>query len=152
MTIRRLRAADVPLARKLNAMFAAAFAEPETYLSEPPPDQYLAELLGQERILVLAALCEEAVVGGLVAYELDKLDRARRELYIYDLAVAEAHRRRGVATTLILRAREIAAERGAWVMYIQADRGDAPAVALYDQLGQREEVLHFDIAVEPERR
>jgi aminoglycoside 3-N-acetyltransferase I len=37
-------------------------------------------------------------VGGLIAYELEKFERARSELYIYDLAVAEDHRRRGVAT------------------------------------------------------
>jgi aminoglycoside 3-N-acetyltransferase I len=31
-------------------------------------------------------------------------------------------------------------------MFVQADRGDAPAIALYESLGTREEVLHFDIA------
>jgi aminoglycoside 3-N-acetyltransferase I len=30
---------------------------------------------------------------------------------------------------------------------VQADLGDAPAIALYSKLGTREDVLHFDIAV-----
>jgi aminoglycoside 3-N-acetyltransferase I len=34
------------------------------------------------------------------------------------------------------------------VVYVQADRGDAPAIALYQKLGVREEVLHFDIPVD----
>ena len=76
--------------------------------------------------MALVALVGQEVVGGLVAYELDKFERARRELYIYDLAVAEAHRRRGIATALIQRLREIAVERRAYVIYVQADYGDDP--------------------------
>lgn len=95
----------------------------------------------------MVAVSEEAVVGGLVAYEMDKFERARRELYIYDLAVAEAHRRRGVDTALIAHLRELAASRGAWIIFVQADQGNDPAIALYQGLGTREDVLHFDIAV-----
>jgi aminoglycoside 3-N-acetyltransferase I len=47
-----------------------------------------------------------------------------------------------------MRLREIAARRGAWVIYVQADYEDGPAIALYESLGVREEVLHFDIGVE----
>jgi aminoglycoside 3-N-acetyltransferase I len=98
-------------------------------------------------VIALVALAGEEVLGGLVAYELDKFERMRREVYIYDLAVAAEHRRRGIATMLIKRLREIAAERGAWVVYVQADYGDDPAITLYEKLGGREEVLHFDIPV-----
>jgi aminoglycoside 3-N-acetyltransferase I len=87
------------------------------------------------------------VVGGLVAYQLDKLESARSEIYIYDLAVAEAHRRRGIATALIERLQAIASERGAWVIFVQGDYGDDPAIALYEKLGTREDVMHFDIDV-----
>jgi aminoglycoside 3-N-acetyltransferase I len=145
--LRRLTHADVPLFRALNALFGEAFGDPETYGAEPPTDDYLKALLAKEHVIALVALSGEKVVGGLVAYELEKFERARRELYIYDLAVLEAHRRRGIATALIERLREIAVERGAWVIYVQADYGDAPAIALYEKLGAREEVLHFDIAV-----
>lgn len=152
LTVRRLTRDDVPLLRALNALFGEAFGEPETYGAEPPADEYLGALLGNEHVVALAALVPEGgVVGGLVAYELDKFERARRELYIYDLAVAERHRRRGIATALIERLREIAAERGAWVVYVQADHGDEPAIALYEKLGKREEVLHFDIEVASRR-
>lgn len=143
----RLRADDIALARRLNSMFGTAFDEPDTYEGDPPSETYLAELLAKDHVVALAALADDEFVGGLVAYELDKLERARREIYIYDLAVAEGHRRRGIATALIERCRDIAAERGAWMVYVQADRGDAPAVALYEKMGRRAEVLHFDIDV-----
>lgn len=145
VTVRRLAAGDVPLLRRLNGLFGEAFDDPATYGDEPPDEAYLAGLLAREHVVALAALAGEELLGGLVAYELDKFERMRRELYIYDLAVAAAHRRRGVATALIGHVREIAARRGAWVVYVQADRDDAPAIALYQKLGVREDVLHFDI-------
>ena len=150
-SLRRLGAQDIVLARRLNAMFGEAFGEPDVYGGDPPSDTYLEALLAKAHVLVLAALAGDEVVGGLVAYELDKLERARPEVYVYDLAVAGPHRRRGIATALIRLCREIAAQRGAWVVFVQADRADAPAVALYEKLGRREEVLHYDLEVEPRR-
>lgn len=143
----RLTSADVPHLRQLNRVFGEAFDEPETYGAEPPSDAYLTDLLAREHVIALVALEGNEVIGGLVAYELDKFERARREVYIYDLAVSEAHRRRGVATALIRRLQEIAAARGGWVVFVQADYGDDPAIALYEKLGVREAVLHFDIPV-----
>ena len=118
-----------------------------TYTAEPPTEPYSESLLSKEHIVVLAAMAGHEVVGGLVAYELEKFERARSEFYIYDLAVGSKHRRRGIATSLIDCLREIAARRSAWVIFVQADYGDGPAIALYEKLGVREEVLHFDIRV-----
>jgi len=139
---------DSVLMHAMLAMFGEAFGEPATYGDALPGDDYLKRLLGSDTFLALAAVRDGAVVGGLAAYELKKFERERSEIYIYDLAVAEAHRRTGIATALIEELKRIAAKRGAWVIFVQADPVDAPAVALYSQLGIREEVLHFDIAVE----
>jgi aminoglycoside 3-N-acetyltransferase I len=147
-TVRRLAPADAPLLRKLNALFGEAFNDRETYGGAPPTDEYLEALLAKEHVIVIVAIDCENVIGGLVAYELDKAERIRRELYIYDLAVEAGHRRRGIATRLITLLREIAAQRRAWVIYVQADYGDEAAIALYEKLGIREDVLHFDIAIE----
>ena len=51
-----------------------------------------------------------------------------------------------MATALIRHLQAMAAERGAWVIFVQADQGDDAAIALYTRLGTREDVLHFDIA------
>ena len=96
----------------------------------------------------LVALDGERIVGALAAYELPKFEQERSEFYIYDLAVAEGYRRRGIATSLIAETKAIAKRRGGWVVFVQADRGDDPAITLYSGLGALEEVLHFDIRVE----
>jgi len=144
-TLRRLAPGDVALFRGLNAMFGEAFEDAEAYGGAPPSAAYLEALLAKDHVIALAALSDDEVIGGLVAYELDKFEQQRREIYIYDLAVAEAHRRKGIAEALIKHLGEIAASRGAYVIYVQADYGDEPAIALYTKLGTREDVMHFDI-------
>ncbi len=143
--IRRLGPADLDLMRKLNALFAEVFEDSDSYSAEPPGDAYLESLLGKEHIAVIVALAGGDVVAGLVAYELEKFEKARREYYIYDLAVKAEQRRRRIATGLIEHLCGIARHRGAWVVFVQADHGDDPAIALYEKLGTREDVLHFDI-------
>jgi len=66
--------------------------------------------------------------------------------------VASQHRREGIATVLIENLKEIAAKRRAYVIFVQADTAieDEPAMALYTKLGRREDVVHFDIAVQGE--
>ena len=144
-SVRRLTSADVQYLRELNALFGAAFDDLKTYGEEPPGDAYLSGLLAKEHVIVLVAFVAGQVAGGLVAYELDKFERERREVYIYDLAVEEAHRRQGIATALVEHLSEIAAGRGAYAVFVQADYVDGPAIALYEKFGVREEVLHFDI-------
>ena len=135
--------------REANALFGKAFAEPETYFERRPEDAWLNDLLAKEDFVMLVAHSQGTMVGALAAYVLTKFEQARREIYIYDLAVAEDRRREGIATALIGRLREIGRDLGAWVIFVQADHGDEPAIALYEKLGAREDVLHFDI--EPER-
>lgn len=130
------------------AMFGEAFDDTETYGKALPSATYLDKLLGGESFIGLAALKGGEVVGGLAAYEMRKFEQERSEIYIYDLAVAGPHRRQGIATALIQELRKLASQRGAYVVFVQADLGDSPAIALYTKLGTREDVLHFDISVE----
>ena len=145
--IRVLAPAEAVLMERLLDVFGDAFEDPQHYGAARPDAAYLTRLLGRDDFIAIVALKGGAVVGGLAAYELHKFEQARSEIYIYDLAVAEAHRRRGIATALIGELQDIAARRGAWVIYVQADLGDDPAIALYSKLGVREDVLHFDIPV-----
>jgi aminoglycoside 3-N-acetyltransferase I len=61
--------------------------------------------------VAVAALAGAQVVGALAGCVLPKLEQARSELYLYDLAVDPAWRRRGVATCLIERLQAVAARR-----------------------------------------
>ena len=146
-SVRKLEPGEADVFRALLDMFGEAFEDKETYSGAQPATAYLEDLLGSADFIALAALQEGWVIGGLAAYVLKKFERERSEVYIYDLAVAAAQRRKGVATALIEELKKIAAARGAYVIYVQADLTDPPAIALYTKLGTREDVLHFDIDV-----
>ncbi len=145
IAIARLGQADIGQVREWLRMFGQAFAEPDVYGANQPDSRYLGDLLGRNDFIALAAVDGGMVVGGIAAYVLPKFEQARSEIYLYDLAVAETHRRRGIATALIERLKAEARAAGAYVLFVQADPPDAPAVALYEKLGRREDVLHFDI-------
>jgi len=138
---------DIALYRGAMALFGKAFEDPESYGGAPPPDAYVRGLLGRDTFILLMAQEGARVVGALAAYVLPKFEQARSEIYIYDLAVDADYRRRGIATALIERLKAEAALRNAWVVYVQADYGDDPAIALYAKIGAREDVMHFDIEV-----
>jgi aminoglycoside 3-N-acetyltransferase I len=144
--IKRLRAGDADMFGSLLDLFGQVFDDIETYGNARPGPTYRMQILSRDEVVMLVATEGKTVVGGLVAYELLKFERERSEFYIYDLAVAPEHRRRGIATQLIEAVKAIARERGGWVVYVQADHGDDPAIALYTKLGHREDVLHFDIS------
>lgn len=144
---RQLTPADASLLKDLLSVFGEAFDQIDTYQHSVPGDDYLTRLLTKQHFIAVVAMNGEEVVGGLVAYELDKFEQDRREIYIYDLAVAENHRRRGVATKLIGELRKIASERNVYVIFVQADTDDGPAIALYESLGTKETAHHFDIEV-----
>jgi aminoglycoside 3-N-acetyltransferase I len=147
VNIRQLSANDLLLMEGLLTTFGEAFDDVDTYGSARPSHKYLKRLFSSDSFIALAAMKNGSVVGGLAAYELQKFEQERSEIYIYDLAVAAAHRREGIATALIQELKQIAVARAAYVIFVQADMGDDPAIALYTKLGIREEVLHFDIAV-----
>lgn len=146
--VRMLSGDDIESMHALLDLYGEAFGEPDTYSGARPDDAYLTDLLTSKAFITLVAEKDGRVVGGLSAYVLPKFEQARSEVYIYDLAVAEDCRRLGIATALIEALKPIAVERGAWVIFVQADREDAPAVALYEKMGTREEPLHFDIPVD----
>lgn len=131
----------------MMTVFGDAFNEADTYTGAPPSAAYLERILGSH-LIALAATKQGAVVGGLIAYELHKFEQERTEIYIYDIAVVEPHRRQGIATALIRELMTLAAARNACGIYVQADRADEPAIALYSKLGTGAEVFHFDIRID----
>lgn len=143
--VRALGAHDVTAFRDVLRVFAEAFGDSAAYLAQQPDDSYLARLLASDAFVAVASFSGGEVVGGLTAYVLPKFEQNRHELFIYDLAVAEPYRRRGIATDLIAEVQRLASDRGIYAIFVQADGGDDAAIELYSKLGPRDEVLHFDI-------
>jgi len=130
------------------AVFGRAFDDMDRYCGKQPNRAYHQRLLASDTFIAIAAVSGNSVVGALAAYELRKFEQAVSEIYIYDLAVEESHRRRGVSTAMIETLKCEARRRSASVIFVQADYGDELAIALYTKLGTREDVMHFDIGVD----
>jgi aminoglycoside 3-N-acetyltransferase I len=147
---RQVTSRDLSVFKQLLQVFGDAFNEPGTYQGAIPSDEYLTAWLDKPHVIALVAQDGDGgeVVGGLVAYVLDKFEQDRREIYIYDLAVAVPHRRNGIATQLIELLKRVSKEKQAYVIFVQADVGDEPAIRLYESLGTREDVHHFDIEID----
>ena len=146
-TYKLLSTNNIDLLKQLFTVFGEAFEDMTAYQSAVPRDSYLRSLLAKKHFIVIVALDGDTVIGGLVAYALEKFEQERTEIYIYDLAVLEAHHRKGIATGLINQLKVVAKDMGAYVIFVQADPGDMPAIKLYESLGTREDVHHFDIAI-----
>lgn len=150
IAIKQINQHNIELMSTLMTVFSEAFSDTVTYTQKRPSTDYLKTLINSDYFIALAALKDDQVIGGLTAYELKKFEQERSQIYIYDLAINAMHRRKGVATALIEELKIIAAARGAYVIFVQADTGeeDKPAISLYTKLGKRENVLHFDIDVD----
>ncbi len=145
--IRKLGVTNIKALRELNKVFAVAFEDDITHLSKSPSDLYLTKLLAKQDFIALAVSVNEAIVGGLIAYVLEKYEQERSEIYIYDLAVEEQYRRNGFATQLIEELKAIGKKIGACAIFVQADREDLAAIKLYESLGTQSSPFHFDILV-----
>lgn len=132
-SVRRLTKNDLETMRSLNVLFGEVFEDHKNYHDHKPSDDYLRDFLENENNIVVVALKGNEVVGGLAAYVLDKFERQRREVYLYDLAVSAMHQRKGIGRRLIDELKIIARELGAYVVFVQADEGDE-AVAFYESL------------------
>ncbi|HEX8057449.1 MAG TPA: AAC(3)-I family aminoglycoside N-acetyltransferase [Novosphingobium sp.] len=141
----RCKAGDIAFVRSALDLFGEVFEDLPAYCADQPDDAWLTELLADPNFIFQVARDGDRIIGAMASYVLRKFEQARKEIYIYDLAVAQDRRREGMATALIGELQRIATETGAWVIYVQADYGDEPAVALYTKLGTREDVMHFDI-------
>jgi aminoglycoside 3-N-acetyltransferase I len=94
-----------------------------------------AALLVDPRTLLLAAFDGDRPVGFVLAHELPRRHGDRAKLFIYEVEVAESHRRRGIGAALLARLAELARERGIRVGFVLTGPDNGPANALYRSAG-----------------
>ncbi len=91
----------------------------------------VASLIADSSTLAAAAL--DPVNGRLRGFVLSRL--AADEAEILTIAVESASRGKGVGRALLAENLRQAANAGARAMFLEVDRGNAPALALYKRLG-----------------
>ena len=92
-------------------------------------------LLADARTLMLVAFTAERPVGLVLAHELPRRHGDPATLFVYEVDVAEAHQRRGIASALLARLAELARERGIRAGFVLTGPDNGPANALYRSAG-----------------
>jgi ribosomal protein S18 acetylase RimI-like enzyme len=100
-----------------------------------PSPEYLARFLSRpENVLIVG--CEGDVpVGYLIAYLLDRVDRQQPMMFFYEIGVAEAHRRRKIATRMIRELKATCRARNVMKMWVPTGRSNVAATRLYASTG-----------------
>lgn len=121
----RLSTNDVRVARQLAAEL---LAEPSV-----PPEK-LAELLDDERNIVLGAMRDGTPIGFLVAHRFPSL-AGERLAYLYEIEVHPALRQRGIGSRLVSMLKEICCAQGVDTIWVGSSLTNAAACALWSHTG-----------------
>lgn len=138
ITIKKLEPEEIMLAKDLFIWFQVDDREEKLLV---PGDHYLRTLLLREDFHVLVAMDETKVIGGLTAFELPMYKEEVNEMFLYEIGVNEAYRKRSVATDLINYLKQLALQRGINEMYVGTDLENMPAQKLYAKTGGRFEKI-----------
>ncbi|MBP0463787.1 GNAT family N-acetyltransferase [Roseomonas sp. PWR1] len=95
----------------------------------------------QGTIAVVAEGDDGSLIGYVTAHATYESGHAERGLYVADLYVAPAHRRRGVARALLAAAARRGHAIGARHLWLTAKQGNAVAHAFYRRLGSKGEAV-----------
>jgi ribosomal protein S18 acetylase RimI-like enzyme len=126
VTIERLGEVDTALVPKLNALFDEGTAW---------DTEQGAEFLKNSDNIFLLARWDGVVCGFLTAHRLQRFDRRRAEVLLYEIGVDERYHRHGVGTALIGEVKRWAAEVGADEVWVLTEANNAAAMGLYAATG-----------------
>jgi aminoglycoside 3-N-acetyltransferase I len=98
-------------------------------------DGYVQRLLSRPEFWAIAAFSGSDLIGGLTAHTLPMTRKASSEIFVYDIAIREDHRRQGVGRRLMSHLRADAAAVGCQDVFVAADEEDRHALDFYRALG-----------------
>lgn len=127
ISVRLLQPGDEEVVRRLA-----------TYAGPGDPEGLLAD----RRSLFLVAFDGELPVGFVLAHELPRRHGDASQLFVYEVDVAETHRRRGIASALLEQLAELARGRGIRSGFVLTEPDNGPANALYRMAGGATEAVN----------
>jgi ribosomal protein S18 acetylase RimI-like enzyme len=97
--------------------------------------EHAQSFLADPRHFVIVAEIGGEPVGFLLAYRLERIDRPSAKMFIYEIEVEEAHRRKGIGTSLIGAILEIVRRDGLMNAFVLTNHTNEGAVAFYKSTG-----------------
>ena len=131
MDIKRLCVEESPLACEV----IRALKRPEKSLNFSV--EVAHRLLARPENVFIVALSEGEPAGFALAYLLGRADRGRQMLCIYEIAVSERFRRRGVGRAMIDELKALCRQLGLTKAWTVTSRSNEAAVGLYRGTGAR---------------
>jgi ribosomal protein S18 acetylase RimI-like enzyme len=103
----------------------------------PPTPEWTARFLAEDGHHLLLALVDEEPVGFISGVETTHPDKGT-EMFLYELAVDESHRNRGIGRSLVRALAELARRRECYGMWVLTDADNPAALAAYRAAGAGE--------------
>jgi len=122
MKIRRLAPEDATLAVAAIERIKPASTTHET----------VKRFLNRPDYHFIAAVEDNEPVGFALVYELQRIDRDQPMMFLYEIGVGDAHRRRGIASAMIDFLKRLCRQRKAHKMFVIASTKNKAALRLYD--------------------
>ncbi len=135
MTIRRLREGDEDAGIRVVEDLKLRMDEVVGVSVDPA---YMRAFLTDDRHYFIVAYVDDGPVGYVFGYRLSRFDGKPPMVFIYEVAVVERHRRRGIGRALIEETRRLANEDGCRKMLVPTNRSNEAAMALYRSAGGEE--------------
>jgi ribosomal protein S18 acetylase RimI-like enzyme len=133
-----------PLARfrgveisRLGPEDAARVVAASALFDGPATEAWAALFLARDGHHLLMAAVEGTDVGFVSGVETTHPDKGT-EMFLYELGVDEAHRRRGVGRALVAALGRLAVDRGCVGMWVGTEADNAAAIATYRSAGAAE--------------
>lgn len=140
--IRTLAKNEITHFKELILLFSDVFEMKKFKLID---DEYLQKLLATNGFFVIVAQSEDRIVGGLTVYTLQQYYSPKPLAYIFDLAIATNHQRKGIGKQLIEYTKNYLQHFGYEEVFVQADKIDQYAIDFYRKTDptNEEDVSHF---------
>lgn len=130
LKIKRIKTVDASFAGKLNKLF-----EKEKVWDKKEGEKFLKNAANA----LWVAFSGEEAVGFITAHRLQRFDKRRAEVLLYEVGVKKCFRRKGVGQALVEIVKEWAKEIGADEIWVLTEKGNTAARALYKSTGGKEE-------------
>jgi ribosomal protein S18 acetylase RimI-like enzyme len=113
---------------------AAAVAAAQALFDEHPQPDAVARFLAEPTHHMLIAYEGERPAGFVTGVEMTHPDKGT-EMFLYELAVGEAFRNRGIGRALVSALASLAKERGCYGMWVLTDDGNPAGLRVYAAAG-----------------
>jgi ribosomal protein S18 acetylase RimI-like enzyme len=94
--------------------------------------EHVTNFLARSDHYFIAAIEADEPIGFALAFELQRIDRAQPMLFLYEIAVADACQRQGLASAMIGFLKSICHEKGLFKMFVIASASNIAAIRLYE--------------------